>query len=369
MDLTSSKMIKVNFGDDIRRFSVPFNTTFNDFTKTLEYLYGVLNTTHMLKYVDDEMDLISITTTKELEEAFKFNKDATLKLQIIPLKIEDKILEQEEDIIENSDINQDVFVDHEAYCDHCDADIYGVRYKCSNCSNFDLCETCETLWNSDFSIHDVSHVFLKIYTPLPELYTCSRLVKHNLYDIEAKDNNNEKNQVEVDKEDEEEKKEGEEKDVVTDASAIIAGVLADMEKAHKKLSQQIEAVRDNNDEDSDEDSSSSDENSDEESSSSEEEESSSEEEEEESSSSEEDSDDDFQPLPVKEKIVLVNKKEEEKVIQIEEKEIQIVNIEESQVSDVKENEKETETDNEIIIEEKPLLSESGFIVFFEKFIK
>ncbi|ORZ16857.1 hypothetical protein BCR42DRAFT_413335 [Absidia repens] len=46
-------------------------------------------------------------------------------------------------------------------CDHCGANIVGIRYKCGHCLDYDLCETCEPLL-----IHDQRHVFLKIRRPL-----------------------------------------------------------------------------------------------------------------------------------------------------------------------------------------------------------
>ncbi|XP_057303928.1 uncharacterized protein LOC130641227 [Hydractinia symbiolongicarpus] len=46
-------------------------------------------------------------------------------------------------------------------CDHCDGSIVGPRYKCGNCSDYDLCEMCEQI----DGIHTPSHVFLKLYYP------------------------------------------------------------------------------------------------------------------------------------------------------------------------------------------------------------
>eukprot|EP01119_Soliformovum_irregulare_P010280 TRINITY_DN251_c1_g1_i2.p1 TRINITY_DN251_c1_g1~~TRINITY_DN251_c1_g1_i2.p1 ORF type:complete len:2611 (+),score=770.84 TRINITY_DN251_c1_g1_i2:114-7835(+) len=42
--------------------------------------------------------------------------------------------------------------------------ITGVRYHCSNCPNFDLCEVCE---QNSSEIHDPDHIFMKIPKPLP----------------------------------------------------------------------------------------------------------------------------------------------------------------------------------------------------------
>lgn len=52
---------------------------------------------------------------------------------------------------------------HKARCDVCKKSIVGVRYKCANCRDYDLCEQCENLPNS----HLGDHLFLKIKTPLP----------------------------------------------------------------------------------------------------------------------------------------------------------------------------------------------------------
>jgi hypothetical protein len=80
---------------------------------------------------------------------------------------------------------------HRAICDVCDFPINQIRFKCSICSDYDVCAECvdqmvdETKWLSCDSIdeteeqnrpampknfHPLSHLFLKIYFPLPPLY-------------------------------------------------------------------------------------------------------------------------------------------------------------------------------------------------------
>ena len=49
---------------------------------------------------------------------------------------------------------------HRALCDNCEKIIMGVRYKCIQCDDFDLCEDCEGA-NSG---HDATHVFAKLKT-------------------------------------------------------------------------------------------------------------------------------------------------------------------------------------------------------------
>jgi hypothetical protein len=46
-------------------------------------------------------------------------------------------------------------------CDSCNSSIAGIRYKCSVCPDFDLCQTCE----AKSGLHDSSHAFLKITKP------------------------------------------------------------------------------------------------------------------------------------------------------------------------------------------------------------
>ena len=65
---------------------------------------------------------------------------------------------------------------HAAYCDHCRNYIIGVRYRCSMCTDYDLCAQCydscparqpgqaQFLSNGQ-SVHDPSHLFLRIDKP------------------------------------------------------------------------------------------------------------------------------------------------------------------------------------------------------------
>lgn len=57
------------------------------------------------------------------------------------------------------------FVHRSITCNHCGTSpIRGYRYKCSNCVDFDLCESCEAL-----DLHFKTHVSLKIKIPIPPL--------------------------------------------------------------------------------------------------------------------------------------------------------------------------------------------------------
>ena len=74
---------------------------------------------------------------------------------------------------------------HMAVCDNCRNTIRGIRYKCSNCADYDLCEKCEENW-IESETHDVQHVFLKMeqalrthnFTPLPSFVSAFRGPAH-----------------------------------------------------------------------------------------------------------------------------------------------------------------------------------------------
>ncbi|KAI4287628.1 MAG: hypothetical protein L6R35_003114 [Caloplaca aegaea] len=57
------------------------------------------------------------------------------------------------------------FVHRGVICNSCNAmPIRGIRYRCTNCNDYDLCEQCEAL-----QFHDKTHLFYKIRVPAPFL--------------------------------------------------------------------------------------------------------------------------------------------------------------------------------------------------------
>lgn len=57
------------------------------------------------------------------------------------------------------------FIHRGITCNTCNSTpIAGVRYKCANCVDYDICERCEAQ-----DCHNRTHVFLKIVIPIPPL--------------------------------------------------------------------------------------------------------------------------------------------------------------------------------------------------------
>jgi len=150
-------------------------------------------------FKDDEGDDVTITCDMELNEAFSstssgfldltvHSQDSTSALPQCPQvpKIEEKTLpcpsiENQEKASplgfvfgseyrkQPSEIPSPVTpskVIHPACCDHCGTDITGIRYKCVNCRDYDLCEICEASHQKSGDLHTITHVFLKISRPI-----------------------------------------------------------------------------------------------------------------------------------------------------------------------------------------------------------
>ena len=62
------------------------------------------------------------------------------------------------------------------FCDHCDNDIVGIRWKCILCDDYDLCEKCEQIND----VHINGHNFIKIKTPI-SILTASSYISNALH--------------------------------------------------------------------------------------------------------------------------------------------------------------------------------------------
>ncbi|KAJ3159074.1 hypothetical protein HDU86_001973 [Geranomyces michiganensis] len=67
--------------------------------------------------------------------------------------------------ISEEQAEKDGYVHRSITCNHCGiSPIRGFRFKCANCVDYDVCETCEAL-----EVHLKTHVFVKIRIPIPPL--------------------------------------------------------------------------------------------------------------------------------------------------------------------------------------------------------
>jgi Ca2+-binding EF-hand superfamily protein len=69
------------------------------------------------------------------------------------------------------------FIHRGVTCNHCNSSpIRGIRYKCSNCADYDICDACESL-----EIHHKSHIMIKIYIPIAPLSNPRGVLLENFY--------------------------------------------------------------------------------------------------------------------------------------------------------------------------------------------
>eukprot|EP00727_Mastigamoeba_balamuthi_P001493 m51a1_g11340 hypothetical protein (610) ;mRNA; r:155879-157932 len=61
-------------------------------------------------------------------------------------------------------------------CDGCNGEVRGVRHKCCQCADYDLCPACEARREQ---LHDPTHVFCPIEVPVPPHFA-AKMCKHHL---------------------------------------------------------------------------------------------------------------------------------------------------------------------------------------------
>ncbi|XP_071149090.1 next to BRCA1 gene 1 protein-like [Mytilus edulis] len=108
------------------------------------------------------------------------NSETTVETPASPTKIEDTpilspVKNKEVGTVEATTSHPIYYHEH-VTCDFCERTIVGARYKCCNCSDYDLCEECEAI----HGVHDPNHVFLKIRRPV-RLRNKTPLLKQIIY--------------------------------------------------------------------------------------------------------------------------------------------------------------------------------------------
>lgn len=191
-------VVKIKFQEDTRRISLERAPEFHEITQIAKQLFGVQDP--HFKYEDDEKDLVTITSNLEMKEAIAVSVKTST---ILRLFLSDKAAKNEpaapsmsqlpqlmQSMLSNpalfssyinptqqfngtsscaaapaspaANTNKSVVVHDNVVCDGCNGSVVGIRYKCSVCPDYDLCESCELRGG----VHDSTHPLLKITVPL-----------------------------------------------------------------------------------------------------------------------------------------------------------------------------------------------------------
>jgi len=145
--------IKFRFDGENRRVSISDEASLEDVISLAKTLFGSVleDREFCFKYRDDEGDIISISSTLELKEAIRIAKLIEIESPVIKFVI----------IATPKEVKSEDVV-HHAICDGCEQNIKGIRYKCLNCPDYDLCSSCI---QSKEKIHP-EHEFASITRPL-----------------------------------------------------------------------------------------------------------------------------------------------------------------------------------------------------------
>lgn len=135
---------------EIRKFVVD-----GELAENFEYLVGKIRNVFpdLLRkdlevfWKDDEDDYISISSNEELSQAIS---NVPVDAACLKIFVKAKQEKQESQSVEHPGVT----------CDGCNTVINGIRYKCTNCYDFDLCSSCETK-----DLHPLDHEMLCIKKP------------------------------------------------------------------------------------------------------------------------------------------------------------------------------------------------------------
>jgi len=132
---------------EIRRFTIDVSST-TDVYRTLETTIAQLNNNYpqgqfTLQYVDEDNDRITFSSDSELRSALhNIPLGGTIKIYVKPKA------KKSEQANPNSTVHAGIT------CDGCQGSVVGNRYKCMECPDYDLCQSC-----ADKNLHSEHNMF------------------------------------------------------------------------------------------------------------------------------------------------------------------------------------------------------------------
>jgi len=162
--------LKFRVGQTIRRDSVPTEQlTFASLLTVFQELFGRPLQNETLRYRDDESEWIDISTDRELKEALRLTKDKALELTTVRNPFRDAYFKPNSGSRRNTgswgftseefphhrerhnrphkepsfDLsNRQNRFRHHVLCGNCNTEIFGIRHKCNECLDYNLCSDC-----------------------------------------------------------------------------------------------------------------------------------------------------------------------------------------------------------------------------------
>ncbi|XP_015906372.1 sequestosome-1 [Parasteatoda tepidariorum] len=146
---------------EIRRLTVNSEivSRFDLLVRKIREMFPVLATGYVqVTWKDSENDVIHMSSDEELAQALASADDDILR--IYAYSIGNKQAEERANHNLKSDHNE---MHPNIICDGCDKTVYGYRYKCLQCQNFDLCSSCNA--ENKHEHHDMIKLSKPIHIP------------------------------------------------------------------------------------------------------------------------------------------------------------------------------------------------------------
>lgn len=149
---------EANSSEEIRRFGIDLTDppVFQHLQEKIQKLYPVLGG-FSVQWRDDEGDLITVSSDDELIAAMEASKDSLFRIYVRSKLQKDSASKKST----QTDAGQSFNELHSCVtCDGCQGAVYGFRYKCLNCPDYDLCHDCESK-----QLHP-QHMMLRLPKPM-----------------------------------------------------------------------------------------------------------------------------------------------------------------------------------------------------------
>jgi len=85
--MQESIIFKIKFGDEIRRFNYPAGTSWDNFMDKLSIIFNIEKGNYIVKYEDDDKEMITIDSTAELQEAIRVGNENITSSRCIHLEL------------------------------------------------------------------------------------------------------------------------------------------------------------------------------------------------------------------------------------------------------------------------------------------
>lgn len=131
---------------EIRRFQVPAGSRdlYGVLVEKVSEIFSLPQSGFRLYWQDTDGDFVTFSSTMELMEAVRFSPESVLRLFVRPITMaQDGPRPSSSQGMQSGKMEDEKVLHPGVVCDGCNQPLYGPRYKCVICPDYDLCSACE----------------------------------------------------------------------------------------------------------------------------------------------------------------------------------------------------------------------------------